>query len=79
MKVTVRYFAVLRDQAGVGEEQIETDSVSARQLINELIITRNLSLPSPLIRPAVDNKFVEDDYPMTDGCTIVLIPPVAGG
>ena len=79
MKVTVRYFAVLRDQAGVSEEQIETESVSARQLIDELIRNRKLSLPSPLIRPAVDNRFVEDNFSLTDGCEIVLIPPVAGG
>jgi molybdopterin synthase sulfur carrier subunit len=79
MKVTIRYFAVLRDMAGIGEEVRETKAVNARDLINELISVHQFGLPSALIRPAINGKFALDTDPICDGDDIVLIPPVAGG
>ena len=79
MIVSVRYFAVLRDRAGVPEEKVETSAATVRQLIDELIELRALGVPSPLIRPAVASQFVPDEYRLTEGCEVVLIPPVAGG
>ena len=79
MKVRVRYFAVLRDRAGVGEEVYETDATSAGALVNELILSRNLGLPATLIRPALNGHFVDDDATICDEDEVVLMPPVAGG
>jgi len=79
MKIRVRYFAVLRDRAGVGEESVETSAATARELVDELIQTRHLELPSTLIRPAVNGQFVDDSVAIHDGDEVVLIPPVAGG
>lgn len=78
-KVTVRYFAVLRDRAGCAEDVVSTNATTVRQLVDELIKSRNLGLSSPLIRPALNGAFVEDDVEICDGDEIVLIPPVAGG
>ncbi|MCE9557597.1 MAG: MoaD/ThiS family protein [Armatimonadetes bacterium] len=79
MKVRVRYFAVLRDRAGIAEELLVTESKSARSLVDEIILLRNLGLPSPLIRIAINGQFAEDDDSVNDGDEVVLIPPVAGG
>lgn len=79
MNVTVRYFAVLRDRAGVGEEKIVTHAATARALVDELRELRQLGLPSSLIRIAVNGDFVEDSTPLHEGAEIVLLPPVAGG
>jgi molybdopterin synthase sulfur carrier subunit len=79
MTVTVRYFAVLRDRAGMSEEVLELGPTTARELVEKLIEDRKLGLGSQLIRVAVNNRFVDDQTPLRDGDQVVLIPPVAGG
>jgi molybdopterin converting factor small subunit len=79
MNVTVRYFAVLRDQAGCSQEDFFTNETKARDIVNELISVRNLGLQSSLIRIAVNGVFVDDHTLVTEGDELVLIPPVAGG
>ncbi len=79
MKVKVRFFAVLRDRAGCAESIVETQAGSARRFVDELIESKQLGLPSPLIRIAVNGAFVEDQHELHDGDLVVLIPPVAGG
>lgn len=79
VKVTVRYFAVLRDRAGVSEEVLETPCGSVGELVRELISSRSLGLSATLIRPAVNGAFVLDSHQLSDGDEVVLIPPVAGG
>ncbi len=79
IRVNVRYFAVLRDRAGVSDEVFETASSSVRALVDELIEARSLGLASPMIRAAVNGRFAADDEPLRGGDEVVLIPPVAGG
>ncbi|MEI8280880.1 MAG: MoaD/ThiS family protein [Armatimonadota bacterium] len=79
MKVHIRYFAVLRDRSGVSGETIETRTQSVRELVDELIVSRGLGLPSSLIRIALNESFVEDQVLICDGDEITLIPPVSGG
>lgn len=79
MTVQVRYFAVLRDQRGVDRETIEVPAMTARQFAHHLIDLHSFTLPSSLVRVAVNGQFVDDDYAISDGEEVVLIPPVAGG
>jgi len=79
MKVTVRYFAVLRDRRGLDSEVIETEAQTAGELAASLISAHSLGLPAALIRTAVGDSFVAEDHPIREGDRIVLIPPVAGG
>ncbi len=79
MKVTVRYFAILRDRAGCAEEVVSTQAQTARELVDELIVSRQLGLPSPLIRIAINGAFAEDSILIQEGDEVVLLPPVAGG
>lgn len=77
-RVTVRYFAVLRDRRALPEEVVDAPA-TARQLADALITNHQLGLPSALVRIAVNGAFVEDDHPLREGDSVVLIPPVAGG
>ncbi len=79
MKLTVRYFAVLRERRGLETEVIEMPQMTARELADHLSHAHGLDLPASLIRIAVDGAFVDDSVALHDGQTVVLIPPVAGG
>jgi len=80
MKKTLhlKYFAILRDHAGKGSEDIESDSQTASDLYNEL---RQLyQFPETgAMKVAVNDEFKGWDYELDDGDLVVFIPPVAGG
>ena len=79
IRIKIRYFAVLRDRAGVEEEDLEVKRCTAAELIEQLISSRTLGLTPALIRPAINGRFVPENTEVQDGDEIVLIPPVAGG
>lgn len=78
-RVTVRYFAVLRERRGLSEETVETTASTLGELLTDLIAAHRLGLPPSLIRVAVGTDFAETDQELVDGMQLVLIPPVAGG
>jgi len=79
VRITVRYFAVLRDRRGLDSETLEAEAKTAGELASLIIKERSLGLPSALVRPAVNGVFVPDSHPLQDGDILALIPPVAGG
>jgi molybdopterin converting factor subunit 1 len=79
MQVRIQYFAVLREQAGVAGELVETQAATPADLYDELRQARGLSLPRSLLRVAVNEEFCEWSQPLQPGDRVVFIPPVAGG
>lgn len=79
MRVTVRYFAVLKDRRGLGSETLETSARTAGELAATLIMEHSLGLPPALVRIALGGTFVSDDHLLQEGDSVALIPPVAGG
>ncbi|MDP2137218.1 MAG: MoaD/ThiS family protein [Candidatus Didemnitutus sp.] len=77
--VTVRFFALLREQAGCGELVCSTTAGTPRQLYAELATQRGLTFPEHLLGVAVNERYAALDAPLGDGDRIVFIPPVAGG
>lgn len=77
--VHVQYFAVLREQAGRGNETLATGSRTAAELYEELRGRHGLSLPAAMLKVAVNEEFAAWDRPLADGDRVVYIPPVAGG
>ncbi|MFZ9708612.1 MAG: NTP transferase domain-containing protein [Steroidobacteraceae bacterium] len=75
----VRYFAVLREQAGRSEETLETTARSPAELYAELRSRHPFTLPPELLRVAVNDEFGDWSQPLAAGDVIVFIPPVAGG
>ena len=78
-QVTVQYYALLREQAGRAQESLRTAATTAAELYGELRRRHPFTLPPELLRVAVNTEFAEWSAPLTDGDTVVFIPPVAGG
>jgi molybdopterin-guanine dinucleotide biosynthesis protein A len=78
-RLNVRYFAVLREQAGRSTEQVETQASTPRELYEELRRLRGLTLAPEFLRVAVNDEFGDWRSPLSDGDTVVFLPPVAGG
>ncbi|GAB5562560.1 MAG: MoaD/ThiS family protein [Synoicihabitans sp.] len=77
--ITVKYFAILREQRGAAEEAIETESADAQSLYEELQKAHGFTLPVDRLRAAVNGEFQPWPAPLADGDEVVFIPPVAGG
>ena len=77
--LSVRYFAILREQRGAADESIQTDAADAQTLYNELQSQYPFTLPVDRLRAAVNGEFQPWPAPLQDGDEVVFIPPVAGG
>jgi molybdopterin-guanine dinucleotide biosynthesis protein A len=78
-RLKVRYFAMLREQAGRSTEELETHAATPSQLYDELRRLRGLTLAPEFLRVAVNDEFGDWRSPLSDGDTVVFLPPVAGG
>jgi molybdopterin synthase sulfur carrier subunit len=79
MKLHVAYFAILREQRGLGAEELETFAADARSLYAELRRRHHFSLPAERIRVALDDEFASWETPLREGQRVAFLPPVAGG
>jgi sulfur-carrier protein len=77
--VVVRYFAILREQRGLAEEEISTSASTARELYEELRGIHGLTLPSSRLRVAVNDEFGPWESEVHAGDALAFLPPVAGG
>jgi molybdopterin synthase sulfur carrier subunit len=78
-RVDVRYFASLRDAAGMASEPVGTAALDLRALYAELQVRHGFTLPVDRLRVAVDGAFACWDEPLHEGSEVALIPPVSGG
>jgi molybdopterin synthase catalytic subunit len=81
MHVTVRLFAMLRQQAGWRERQVELPVGSSiedawRTLVQE---APTLTASREAVRFARNRRYASADERLDDGDELALIPPVAGG
>lgn len=77
--IRVRYFASLRDEAGLSEELIENSFYSAFDLYQFLKSKHGFSLNIEEIRVAINGEFGELKASVSPGDEVVFIPPVSGG
>ena len=78
-RVTVLYFASLRDATGVASEAIDSDAADLRALYDELRPRHGFALPADRLRVAVAGAFARWDDVLIEGSEIAFIPPVSGG
>ncbi len=78
MSVRVRLYAGVKERAGVGDLEVEGQTIAA--------VRKALAEACPPIadqleycRFAVADDFVEDAAPVADGAPVDVIPPVSGG
>jgi molybdopterin converting factor subunit 1 len=78
-RVRVQYFAVLREEAGVSEEAINTSAATMAELYDEISARHGFVLPRARLKVVVNEEFDHWTRPVCEGDVVVFIPPVAGG
>ena len=77
--ITIRYFAMFRDNAGVAEETLSMDVTTAADVFAETRDRHGSSEPSGHCKVAINDEMADWDAAVSDGDTVLLFPPVAGG
>lgn len=83
MKVTVRYFASIREAIGQGSEAVETFASTLGALRDELIARGGAHAASlargKAVRMALDQVMAGEEAPLAEGAEVAFFPPVTGG
>jgi molybdopterin synthase sulfur carrier subunit len=83
MKITVRYFASIREATGQGSEQLETAATSLAALRDELMARSPAHAASlargKAVRLALNQVMVDESAALSEGCEVAFFPPVTGG
>ena len=79
MKLTLHYFALLREERGLETEQVDSTSPTPAALYDELRTRHAFSLPRERMMVVVNDAYTGWDHALQDGDIVVFIPPVAGG
>jgi len=79
LKLSIQYFALLRDQRGQSDESLETTATTPQALYEELAQQHGFTLPRSALKVAVNDEFATWNTALADSDSIVFIPPVAGG
>lgn len=77
--ITVRYFAMFREQAGLDEESLTLDVTTAAEVFTATQARHGSSEPTGHCKVAINDVMADWDSPVNDGDTVLLFPPVAGG
>jgi molybdopterin synthase sulfur carrier subunit len=83
MRVTVKYFASIREALGQGSETVETGALTLAALRDELIARGGAHARSlargKAVRAALDQVMSDEAAPLREGCEVAFFPPVTGG
>lgn len=79
IRLTVLYFASLRDAAGTAQETVGTGAADLAALYEELHARHGFTLPRERLRVAVDGAFARWEDTPRAGTEVAFIPPVSGG
>ena len=81
MRVTVKFFAILRDRAGISERILELPEGSTAEAATRLLleIYPKLGEHLPKSALAVNRAYGPRDTVLHDEDELALIPPVSGG
>lgn len=78
-RLQLRYYALLREQAGRAAETIESSARTPAELYAELAARHGFRLAQAQLKVAVNSAFADWERPLADRDEVVFIPPVAGG
>ncbi len=77
--ITVRYFAIFREQAGRDEETVTLEAETAGDVFEQMKDRHGSSEPLGHCKVAINDEMADWDTAVNDGDTVLLFPPVAGG
>lgn len=75
MQVTVRYYAMLREARGRGEECLQVDEGCTAAAL----YARLFPAPRVPVKVAINHAVVPHETILQDGDEVVFLPPVGGG
>jgi molybdopterin synthase sulfur carrier subunit len=83
MKVTVRYFASIREAIGQGSEAVDTAAATLGELRDELIARGGAHATSlargRAVRMALEQVMSGETAALHEGAEVAFFPPVTGG
>lgn len=83
MKLTVRYFAAVREAMGTSSEQLSTESRTLDALRAELVarggVAAQALAPGRAVRMALNQQMSDGSAALSEGCEVAFFPPVTGG
>ena len=81
VKVTVKYFGSVRDDAGISQEEIAVETSASVSEIIEMIKEKHSALGKRKgqILFALNQSYSSGDVALTDGDELALFPVVSGG
>ena len=83
MKVSIKYFASIREAIGQGSELRETSATTLAMLRDELLAASPAHAASlargKAVRMAVNQVMSDESAPLSEGCEVAFFPPVTGG
>ena len=83
MKLTIRYFASIREALGQGSEAVDTDATSLGALRDQLLARGGAYAQSlargKAVRAALNQVMSDEAALLSEGCEVAFFPPVTGG
>ena len=82
-RITIKYFASIREALGQSSESFHTAATTAGQLRAELVarggMYAHVLASGKAMRVAVNQTMAEESTALTDGTEVAFFPPVTGG
>jgi molybdopterin synthase sulfur carrier subunit len=83
MKLSIRYFASIREAIGLSQESVETSTTTLGGVRDELI-ARGGAYGQALargkaVRMALNQVMVDESAALSEGAEVAFFPPVTGG
>ena len=83
MKVTVKYFASIREAIGISSESVTTSATTLAALRDELIAQGGAYAESLArgrsVRLALNQVMSDESVALVEGAEVAFFPPVTGG
>ena len=77
--ITVRYFAMFREHAGLSGETLQLDVATAMDVFEQTKSRHGSIEPAGHCKVAINDEMADWGADVSDGDTVLLFPPVAGG
>jgi len=77
--IEVRYFAMFRETAGMAGETLSLDVATAMDVFEKTRSRHASNEPIGHCKVAINDEMADWSSPVSDGDTVLLFPPVAGG
>lgn len=83
VRITIKYFASIRETVGHASDTRSTDATTVSQLRDELIAASpphaSALARGKAVRMALNQVMTTESATLTDGCEVAFFPPVTGG